>query len=297
MISKKSIPIFDIVNFFFLLLVAVVTLYPFVNTLAISFNDGLDAMRGGISVWPRLFTLDNYIVVLVSKKLYTAFGVTLARTLLSTVLATLFTGIVAYGMSKQHLKGRKLYMTLCLITMYFNGGMIPNFLLMRTLGLTDNFLVYVIPGLLNVFNMIMMITYYRGLPVELEEAAKIDGCSEFRILFTIIFPVSMPIIAVIALYNAVGNWNSWFDAYLYVTNPKLQPLQIVLRDIINASNLTEMMPSQQTAAANIIRNLDNVSTRTITAATTMVTIGPIVLCYPFLQRYFVKGVLIGSVKG
>jgi len=181
--------------------------------------------------------------------------------------------------------------------MYFGGGIIPNFILMKSLHLTNNFLVYILPWSINVFNMIIMIAFFKGIPVELEESAKIDGAGEFRIFFSIIVHVSMPIIAVIALFNAVGQWNSWFDAYLYVTDRKLYPLQNILMDIINANNIGEMLPQSQSAAANVISNLNKITTKSITAATMMVTIGPIILVYPFLQRYFVKGVMIGSVKG
>ena len=297
MAKKKRLDTFDIVVYIILIFIGLVTIYPFINSLAISFNEGFDTMRGGISFWPRKATLDNYIVVLSNPRIYSGFKITLLRTVIGTITSVFFTGIFAYGLSKPYLKFRKFYMTLCIFTMYFSGGLIPNFILMKNLHLTNNFLVYVIPSLVNVFNMIIMVTFFKGLPVELEESAKIDGAGDFKIFFRVIFPVSIPIIAVIALFNAVGHWNSWFDAYLYVTDRELYPLQNILMDIINANNINEMLPQSQSAAANVLSNINKVTTKSITAATMMITIGPIILFYPFLQKYFVKGVMIGSVKG
>lgn len=293
----KKLEIFDIVIYILLAVTAVVTLYPFLNTLAISLNNGGDTMKGGVTIFPRKFTLDNFKVVFQNQRVITAFVLTVSKTVIGTITTVFCTGLFAYGLSKKYLKGRKVYMTLCLITMYFSGGLIPSYILMQKLHLTNNFLVYIIPGLINVWNMIMMMAFFKGIPEEIEESAKIDGAGDYRIFFSIIIPVSIPVIAVMCLYNAVGQWNSWFDAYMYISDIKLYPLQLILRDIINASTISDMLPGAQSAAARTLQNISQVSSRSLTAATMMVTIGPIVFFYPFVQKYFVKGVMIGSVKG
>ncbi|WP_298844615.1 carbohydrate ABC transporter permease [uncultured Clostridium sp.] len=295
--KRKKIEMFDIILGIVLLFVAIITLYPFLNILAISFNNGLDTLRGGIGIWPREFTLDNYAVVFSNSRVISSFIITLSRTIVGTITSVLFTAVFSYAMSKPYLKFKRFYMTLCIITMYFGGGMIPNFVLMQKLHLTNNYLVYIIPGLLSVWNMILMITFFKGIPAEIEESAKLDGAGDFIIFIKLIIPVSTPIIAVIALYNAIGNWNSWFDAFLYIQDRNLYPLQIVLKDIINSNSIGDMLPAAQQAASNAISHMSAITTKSITAATMMVTIGPIILVYPFLQKYFLKGVMIGSIKG
>lgn len=299
MIAGKShrFELLDGVIYFILLIVGFFTLYPFLNTLAVALNDGIDASRGGIYFLPRKFSLDNFIVILNQQKIYNSFIVTLSRTVIGTVLNTLFTGILAFGLSKPFLKGRKFYLFFCIITMYFSGLIIPQYLLFDALGLTNTFLVYFIPYLVNVYFMIMMMTYYRGIPDAVEESAKMDGAGYFRILFTIIIPLSVPIYAVIALYNAVFQWNQWFDAYLFITDENLIPLQNVLIDVINSTRLSEMEASVSGIAADMMSEQSRITVKSVRAATMIVTIGPIILFYPLIQRYFVKGVMIGSVKG
>lgn len=279
-----------------LLLVAFLTLFPFANTLAVSLNQAFDTAGGGIYLLPRKWTLENYKIIFGFPDLYRSFVITVARTVLGAFFSLICTAMFAFGLSKPELKGRKVYMWLSLFTMYFGGGLIPYFLLLRNMRLIDNFLVYIIPYLIGVFNMIIMRTYFMTIPGELEESAKIDGAGIYAIFFRIILPVSGPIIATIALFNGVFQWNSWFDANLFINKRELRPLQTVLIGIINSTRvdtaLADAGPAAQSLAAQRIVNI-----RSITAATIMVTIIPIIMVYPFLQKYFVKGIMIGAVKG
>jgi putative aldouronate transport system permease protein len=293
--GNKKISLVDISIYVILAICGIVLIYPYVNTLAISINNGYDTMRGGVTIYPRKFTLDNFTAVVLNRRIYSGLTVTIARTIVGSITAVLATTIFSYGMSKSHLIGRRFYMKLCIITMYFGGGIIPTWILFNTLKLTDNFLVYIIPNLINVFNMILMVSFFKTIPAAVEESAKIDGAGEFAILFRVVMPVAMPIIAVIILYNAVFQWNSWYDAYLFVHKLELKPLQNVLIDIINESQLDQFLADISIPVRDLKKA--SVTTKSVVAATMIFTIGPIVLFYPFLQKYFIKGVMIGSVKG
>lgn len=290
--------IFDVVNVIILLCLGMTFLYPFWNTFVLSFNDSLDTMRGGVHFWPRVFTLDNYKVVLNDVTIYRAYIITILKTILGTASGVILTGMFAYGLSKKKLMFRNLYLTICTITMFFSGGMIPTYLLYRSLGLLNNFMVYIIPGLWQVGTMLIMKSFFVGLPDALEEAAEIDGCNHIQIFFKIIVPLSMPVIATVALTNGVAHWNGWFDAYIYINDESLYPLQMVLQKIINQSNMITAMKSGEMfqSQTDISASSGVVTSEGIKMATMMVTIGPIILAYPFLQKYFVKGMTIGSVK-
>jgi putative aldouronate transport system permease protein len=292
--------IIDGVIYFFLLALAVLALYPFLNAFAISANDAQDTVRGGITILPRKFTMENYRRIFSDNMVYNAYIVTIARTVLGTLLSLFFTGMFAYALAKPYLVGRALYTKICIVTMYFSGGLIPSYFLIKYLGLINNFWVYIIPGLISVWNMILMRTFFAGLPESLEESAKIDGAGQFRVFFQIIIPISTPIIATIALFNAVGHWNSWFDATMYVTKQDLKPMQTVLMRIIDTAKFTEAMSNTNSgaaAAAGYIAKANKISVRSVTMATMIVTVLPIILSYPFLQKYFVKGIMVGSIKG
>ena len=294
--KKKISDLFlDSFIFFSLILLAFVTLYPFLNSLAISLNKADDTALGGITIYPRKFTIDNYKIIFSNPTLFRAYIITISRTLIGAASSVLATAMFAFGMSKSYLKGKKFYMTMCIITMYFNGGLIPSYMLIRTLGLTNNFLVYIIPNLVSVFNMIIMRTFFRSIPEAIEESAKIDGASLFRIFFKIIFPLSTPIIATIALFNGVFHWNSWFDAAIYITDQKLKPVQSILVSVINASRFQEAL-AKAGAAAEHLGRMNKINSRSLTMATMVTTVIPIIMVYPFLQKYFIKGIMIGSVK-
>lgn len=278
-----------------LTLLSVIMLYPFWNSLVISFNLGSDTALGGITLWPRVFTLENYYIVFQDKRLLNSFWITILRTLSGTALSVFFTALLAYGMSKKSLVFRKHYMVFFMITMFFSGGLIPSYMLIRSLGMLDTFWVLIIPGIISVYNMIVIRTFFSALPDGLEESAKIDGCSNYGIFFRIVIPVSGPVLATIALFTAVGHWNDWFTGAIYINTDGLLPIQTLLRQIMNSNIMTEIGSANAIALDHMNRNR-TVTTKSLTMATMMIATVPIILTYPFLQKYFVKGVLIGSLK-
>ncbi|MFC4101478.1 carbohydrate ABC transporter permease [Paenibacillus xanthanilyticus] len=280
---------FDWLNALLMIGLCVITLYPFYNIVITSFNDPTDAARGGITLWPRQFSIDNYKMVFQDEGIIRAFIVTIARTVIGTATAVLFTAAFAYGVSKNELMGRKTFLLMAIFTMYFSGGIIPYYLLVaKYLSLKGSFLAYIIPNLFNVFNAIIMLTFFKGLPKEIEESAKIDGANELRIFWQLVLPVSKPVLATVALYNAVFHWNSWYDAMLFGSE-KLVTLQQILMQIISSNSNVSL------AASNL--GLGSVTAASLKLATMVITTVPIVLTYPFVQKYFVQGVMIGSVKG
>jgi putative aldouronate transport system permease protein len=284
--------IFDNVNILIMLFICAITVYPIWYVLVNSLNDGIDAMKGGIYWWPREFTLANYKAVFETPGIVTSFGVTIAKTVIGTITHVFFTAMVAYAISRRDLYGRNFYMLVGVITMFFSGGLIPYFLLIRDLGLFDNFLVYIIPTMFNFFHLIIFVSFFRELPTSLEEAAKIDGANDFMIFIKVIIPLSMPVIATIALFQGVYQWNDYFAGVIFVNNPDLQPIQTYLYKVVAESSSNQMM----TNAAGTVAT-KTVTSQSIKLATMVVTTLPIMLVYPFLQKYFVKGMLIGSVKG
>lgn len=290
--------IVDFVVYLIIAFVFIVTLYPFYYAVVISFNSGIDASRGGIFLWPRVFTLDNYKAVFSDQSLIGGFAVTIARTLIGTLSSLAFTGLFAYSLSHRNLMFRKLYIFLMIVAMYFSGGLIPTFILYKYLHLFNSFWVYIVPNLLSVFNAIIMMNFFSEIPSTLEESAHIDGANDWQIFFRIILPVSAPIFATIALFNGVGHWNAWFDAAYFITNKKLKTVSYMLMELINRANLTSVQ-GMSTADA---QRAETMATQTFTAetirmATMIVVVIPIICVYPFLQKYFVKGMMIGSIKG
>lgn len=302
MVQKKKAGdyVYYIVTIALVSLFLLTIIYPFMNSLAISLNDAKDTAKGGLSIFPRKLTLNNYIRVFKNPKIYQAYFITISRTVVGTVLGLFFTSTLAYGLSNKRLIGRKFYTMLCLIPMYFSGGIIPTYFLMQSLHLTNSFWVYILPNLVGLWNMILMRTYFSQIPEALEESARIDGASYFTVYFRIILPISGTIIATIVLYIAVFQWNAWFDASIYINNKdSLKPLQSILMQIVNEAKYAETMAQQgmsadQIAAAGAGKDTN---VRSITMATMIITILPIVISYPFLQKYFIQGVMIGSVKG
>ncbi len=284
--------IFDNLNVLIMLFICFITLYPIWYVLVNSLNEGLDAMKGGIYWWPRDFTFDNYKAVFANEGIVTSYGVTIAKTVIGTVAHVFFTAMVAYALSRKDLRGRKLYMFIGIVTMFFSGGLIPQFLLYRELGLLDSFFVYIIPALFSFFDLIIFVSFFRALPTSLEEAAKIDGASDIKIFLKVVIPLSMPVIATIALFHGVYQWNDYFAGVIFVNNPDLQPIQTYLYKIIAESSSNQMMTNAPGGVAS-----KTVTSQSIKLATMVITTLPIVIVYPFLQKYFVKGMLIGSIKG
>jgi len=292
---SKGEKVVKVIIYTSLTILAFVTLYPFWNTLVISFNDGLNTTLGGITFWPREFTTQNYRAVLNDIMFIKALTVTIGRTVIGTFLAMFFTSIYAYGLSKKYLKGKKIYMIISIITMYFSGGLIPLYLLVRSLGMIDSYAALVVPSLVGVYNMIILRTFFMGIPEEIEESAKLDGCNHIRTFFSIILPVSGPAIATISLFTAVYFWNEWFNAGIYINSAAKLPIQNYLMNVMNSSNYAEQMAKLTGGIGKF--SVTTVTSRSLQAATIMVATLPIVMVYPFVQKYFVKGVLVGSVKG
>ena len=291
--KKKSFAdmLFVFCNTVFMILFVIMTLYPVLNTLAISFNDGTDALRGGIYLWPRKWTLKNYTTVLQKNNLVTGTIVSVARTVIGTVLALFSNAILAFIVSRKRFLFRKQLSLFWVITMYVNGGMIPVFLLYKSLGLTNNFWVYVIPGMLNAFNMLVIRTYMNGIPDSLEESAQLDGAGYTTIFLKIISPLCKPVYATVALFVAVGQWNSWFDAMLYNRmSDNLTTLQYELMKLLSSV-------TNQSGSVETMKNaVGTVTPASVRAAATIVTMLPIICLYPFLQKYFVTGMTLGGVK-
>lgn len=291
--AQKSVPdkIFVVLNTLFMIAFVVITLYPVLNTLAISLNDGTDALRGGIYLLPRKFTMKNYATVLQKNNLLTGAYITVLRTILGTVTALFANAILAFIVSRKRFLFKRSLSLFWVITMYVNGGMIPVFLLYKNLGLTNSFWVYVIPGMVSAFNMLVIRTYMAGIPDSLEESAQLDGAGYMTIFLKIISPLCKPVYATVALFVAVGQWNSWFDAMLYNRmSPEFTTLQYELMKLLSSV-------TNQGSSAEAMKNaIGSVTPTSVRAAATILTMLPIICLYPFLQRYFVTGLTIGGVK-
>ncbi len=279
-------------NLFTVTLLALMTLiiaYPIWNLVVSSFSDAKYLALGGVTFYPKGFTLENYKAVFRDTSIWNAFGISVAKTGLGVVTHVLFTSMVAYGMSKKYLMGRKLYVAIGIVTMFFGGGMVPTYLLFRQMGLLNQFSVYILPQLFSYFDMIILMNFFRDIPASLEESATIDGAGTWQVFGRIILPLSMPVLATIALFNGVYQWNDYMTAKMFVSNSDLHPVQMKLYEIVVQSQTTLM--SNPSAGAVL-----PTTTRSIQLATIVVTALPIVLVYPFLQKYFVKGITLGAVK-
>jgi putative aldouronate transport system permease protein len=289
----RKLGIFDVVVFLIMGLVVVITLYPFLNVLAISFNEALDTVKGGIHIIPRKPTLENYKEIFqANNKLTNAFIMSVLRTVVGTAAGVLSSTMLAYTLSRRDYIFNKFVAVIFVITMYVGGGLIPEYLLIRNLGLINKFAVYIIPGLIATFNVIIIRSFIDGLPMALQESAKIDGANDFVIFYKIIFPLCMPVIATVALFIAVGQWNSWFDTYLYArSNQGLSTLQYELIKILDNAAGSAKPPDPNNPFPKAGTNPESIK-----MAITMITTVPILLVYPFVQRYFVSGMTLGAVK-
>jgi len=285
---SKDEKIFNVVNVIFMTLFMAVIILPLANILALAFNDAHDAIRGGIYFWPREFSIESFITVFENPNIFRAFVISVMRTVVGVIFHVSFTAIVAYGMSKTKLVGRGIYIKMGIFTMFFNGGLIPTFLLYRNLGLLDSFWVYIIPAMFSFVNMIIMMNFFRNIPISLEESAEMDGASPLTIFVRIILPLSMPVLATIALFHGVGQWNDYMAANIFVNDTSLHPLQMLLFRIISQN----LSPSVA-AGANVVRPT---TSQSLQLAMMVVTTVPVVVIYPFLQKYFIKGMMIGAVK-
>ena len=291
--------IIDLFVYVSLICLCVVTIYPFLNTLAYSLNDAIDSVRGGIYLWPRQFSLRNYEIILIGNPLIsTAIINSAARAALGGLFSVFACLCVSYVFSRREFFLRKIFTPFLVFTMYFSGGLIPSFILMRNLKLINNFLVYLLPAMMSAYNVMVMRSFIESLPDSLVEAARIDGASEYRILFRIVFPLSLPVVATIALFVVVGQWNSWFDTMIYCSSePKLTTLQFELQKLLTSAQNLSSGDAVDAAMSSGETGKAAVTPTSIRTAMTIIAIVPILFIYPFLQKYFVKGLTIGGVKG
>lgn len=285
--------VFDIVNYGLLLLLLVATVYPFYYIFIYSISDSFEAQKG-VFLWPAGFSLESYKASFRLKGIWDAAIVSVSRTILGTVITVLCSAFFAYLITKREMPFRKLIYRFVLITMYFNAGFIPWYLTMKAYGLQNSFLLYILPSALIGFYIILIKTFMEQMPPSLEESAKIDGAGYFKIFTHIVFPLSMPIIATIAVFAAVAQWNTWFDNFFLVSNPKLQTLQLLLYNFLSQTNSIAGMSGEELTRNGQVRVM---TPQSVQMTITMLVTLPIVMVYPFLQRFFVKGIMLGAVKG
>lgn len=292
-IRSKKIDSFTLVNTILMTVLAFIMLYPIWYTIVLSFNDAQDAMMGGIYWWPRKISLKSYEMVFRDSAITKAFTVTILRTIIGTITHIIFTAMTAYAWSKKHLLGRNAFLALGTFTMFFAGGLIPLFILIKNIGLLNNFFVYIIPTMFNFFHLIIFTSFFRSIPESLEESAFIDGAHELTIFFKIILPLSTPVLATIALFQGVWHWNDFFLGVIYINNKDLEPISTYLYRIITSGSAS----SAVTAMPANIRTSGGITSTSLRLATMIAVTAPIVCVYPFLQKYFVTGMTVGSVKG
>lgn len=284
---------FDIFLYIALGLVMIVTLYPFLNVLAISFNESTDTVRGGIYIFPREWTLENYQRIFSYTGLIQGFKISILRTLSGTLLGLISASMLAFTLSRPEFRARKFVSVFLALTMYFSGGMVPMYILMKDLNLIGTFWIYILPGMVSAFNVFIIRSFMDGLPFALQESAKLDGANDFMIFYKIILPLCKPVLATIALFLAVGQWNEWFTTYLYNGNKAhLTTLQFELMKVLSSTNQGSGMVN----ANDMARQMAQISPESIKMAITIVVTVPILVVYPFLQKYFVGGMTLGAVK-
>ncbi|NLK63462.1 MAG: carbohydrate ABC transporter permease [Tissierellia bacterium] len=291
--------VFKVFNVTVLFLFGLTTLYPFIYIIALSLNEGVDSMKGGIWLFPRKFTLFNYQYVLSNHLIQNAYIITIGRTVIGTLLSISVTALVAYGLSYRNLPYKRGIMTFIIIPMVFNGGLIPYYLQLRALGLLNKFWVYIFPFSFSIFNMFVMRKFFMDIPESLNESAFIDGATYLQTLYKIVLPLSKPMLAALSLFTAVNQWNDWFSGAFYVSDLKLIPVQTYLQKILSADSLQMLTGDNRMVAEAAVRQ-GQYKEMTITAVKmSVVVIGtlPILCVYPFLQKYFVKGMLVGAIKG
>ncbi|CAI6086980.1 carbohydrate ABC transporter permease [Cohnella sp. JJ-181] len=292
--GKASDRIFTALLYALMTTVGVVTLYPFINILAISLNDSADTVRGGIYLWPRSFTLDNYRTIFQYSNLLTAFGNSVLRTVLGTFAGLFSASLIAYSLSRKDFVARRFVSLALAFTLYFSGGLVPVYMLIRDLHLLNSFWVYILPGLVSAWNVFILRSYIDGLPFVLQESAKLDGANDLQIFAKVILPLCKPVLATIALFLAVGQWNAWFDTFLYnggrtsLTTLQYELMKILQNTSASGGNAAAVHGGQELA--------NRVSPESIRMSITIVATVPILVVYPFLQNYFVKGLTLGAVK-
>ncbi len=294
--KRKSEKIFNVCNIVFMLLFCVVTLYPYINQLAISFNDGMDSMRGGITIFPRSFTTANYKAVFSSADFVSSATVSVLRVVIYTILSLFVVYSCAYGLTRKGIPFRKQITLFLMIPSYVTAGVIPIYLLYRYYHLINNFWVYVLPTTFVFYNMVIIRSFLQDIPASIEESAKIDGANDIIIMCRIILPLSMPVVATVALWCAVGAWNDWTTTLMYVTDRELFTLQYMMMRLIKESEIAQQMAVQAAMTGGAAEIVSKPTSEAVKSATLIVATIPIIVVYPFLQKYFIQGVTLGAVK-
>lgn len=290
MSERTSNRIFDTVIILFISLFVVFCLAPFLHTIAISLSSNRAITSGEVTIFPKEFNWDAYVKVFSDHSMLYSLGYTTLLTIVTTVLCMVFTIAAAYPLTKKKMKGRKLFMYVIIITMFFSGGIIPEYLLIRDLHLLNSPWALILPGLVSPFNLIILISFFNGIPESLEESAEIDGSSHLHTLLKIILPLSIPVMATLALFYAVGRWNGFQDSLMYINDPKLYPLQLKLFQMVQNNMVSELTQMEGANRAPL-------TPESLKAATVIFATVPILLVYPWLQKYFVSGAMLGAVKG
>lgn len=281
--------IFNVFNIGLMILIVYLTLYPFLHVVAESFSSVGAIKAGEVGIIPKGFNLETYRIVASDNMFWINYKNTVLYTVVGTTINMVMTTMFAYVLSKRYLPGRNFFIKIAVFTMFFQGGLIPNYILINALGFTNTIWAVTIPGAISIFNMLIMKSFFENMPQELEEAAEIDGANTYGILTRIILPLSKPILATMLLFYAVGNWNAWFGAFLYFDKKELFPVTIYLRNLI--ASATGTRSSGATSADDLTQVASNIK-----AVTMVLTVLPIIMIYPFLQKYFVHGIMLGSVK-
>lgn len=289
--KKRKITLFSVLNYSFFVIVSLLMVFPLWNVIVISFTDYQEYVVNPLMLFPKNISLEAYRYIFANNDLLISLRITVMVTLIGTVSSMLFSITGAYALSKRRMPGRNLFLTLILVTMFFNGGIVPNFLLVKDLGIYDTIWSMILPTMINTWYLIIMKNYFAGLPEALEESARIDGANDIKILFQIVLPISMPIIATFTLFYGVDRWNEWWNAMMYINDTRKYPLQLLLRNLI-----VKNFSSASMATAYAQDSADFVAKENIKMATAVVAIVPITVVYPFLQKYFAKGVMVGAIK-
>ena len=287
--KRKKLKLFDGILYIVMTLLGIVTLIPVLKVVAEALSDPKYVILGEVGIFPKGFTLETIQFVLGRVEFLNSFKVTVIITIGGTLLAMMLTVLAAYPLSKPGLRGRKFFLYIFVFVMLFHAGMVPNYLLFRSLGLINTIWALIFPSAFSVFNLFIVKNYFEGLPESVEEAAKIDGASNTKTFFTVVLPMSSPVLATVTLFYGVNYWNSYFSGIMYITNPKLKSLQQYLYDLIKMTSATDMSVTDVEALATL-------SGDAVRSATILVSTLPILILYPYLQKYFVKGITIGSVK-
>ncbi|NLD87640.1 MAG: carbohydrate ABC transporter permease [Clostridiales bacterium] len=290
-VNDRPNPIAQMLRYTIVAILTFIFVFPFYVVVVIAFNDPIDLMNGYPLFWPNIFSTANFNTIFHSAVLPRAAFLSVSRTVLGTIVSVVGCGMTAYCLSREDLPGKKFFNNFFLFVMFFGGGLIPTYIMLNKYGLINNFLVFILPAFVNVYYMLIIKSYYVGLPKSVEEAAIIDGCGEISVFFRIVIPMAVPVLAAIAVYSAVGQWNSWWDNYIWANKQSLCTLQLLLVRLIKEADTTTLM------SGSAFSSTTQTSPFGVRMAATVIVTFPILIAYPFFQKYFISGITIGAVKG